>query len=367
MKVVFVGVRKEREEEITSGPLKIGNILYNRLSKKYDDFYFYGLSYEEKSEDADKVHIINDKEVIGPLNKLKRFVKKNNIEVLYIARYYSALALYAVFLKIVMKIKLVYTVHGLVIKEKDINKSFKNYSVLCEKLLLKNCDKIVAISHALKDEILQYYPWIDENKIEVINNGVSEIFISKKLDIRKIYGLEISKNILFTVGIRKIKNIELLLESFVNNTELYTSSYLLVAGETDTEYAKVIIDKYKNYDNIKFIGYVDTNEMNNIYEQMDLFIQVSKFETFGMSIVESLLHKKQVLISSNLPISEYFKEGEINLYNGNTEDLALCIQKSLKLKDCTNEQGYRKVKSQFHWDSICEKYYNVFRETAQKH
>lgn len=361
MRIAFVGIRKNIED-IISGPQKVANCLYNKLIEKYDDIYYYGL-FEEGDVKDKNVRKINNREYKGPMNKLGQFIRDNNIEVLYIARYYSALALYAVFLKMVHKVKIVYTVHGLVAKEKEINKSFKFYNAWCEELLLKKTDKIIAISGALREELLKYYPDLKPGSITVINNGVSVIPLQEKLDIRQIYSLGRDKKILFTVGTRPIKNIETILEQFAENKDLYNSSYLLVAGETDTDYARYLIDKYKQYDNIKFIGYVDPNWMNNIYEESDLYIQISKFETFGMSIVEALLHKKQVIISDKLPIAEYFSGEEAVHYNGDKDNLGNLILDVLNNKKPLNEAGYQKAMFLFNWDNISEEYYKAFRDS----
>ncbi|WP_032122696.1 glycosyltransferase family 4 protein [Clostridium amazonitimonense] len=359
MNVLFVGVRWQNEEDITSGPQKIGNILYNRLTKDEDNFYFYGLCLEDTKERRVDFEIINKREARGDMKHLSSYIKENNIKVLYIARYYSSLALYAVYLSAKHKLKIVYTVHGLVKKERVINGSFKAHHVLCEDLLLKRAHKIVAVSEDLKSEILKYYPALSKEKIEVINNGVSIIPIKEKIDIKNTYHLEEDKKILFTVGVRKIKNIEVILENFVKNKSLYEKSYLLVAGENDTDYAKEIINKYKEYKNIRFIGYVDTNMMNNIYSEMDIFIQISKFETFGMSIVESLLHKKPVIISSLLPIAKYFNEEEVCMYNYKEDDLATLMLEILN-KNSINEKGYKKAVELFDWDKVKDNYHEVF-------
>ena len=286
---------------------------------------------------------------MGKKSHIGRFIKKEKCDVVYLARYYSLLALYLVLLKFRYGFKLVYTVHGLVKKEKGINKSFKFYSIWCEEFLLKHCDVIVTISSGLKQEVMKYYPKLDSSKIEVINNGVELPPIAKKIDVREKYGLDKNKSLLFTVGTRRIKNIEHILEGFVGDKEIYDNTYLLVAGEDDTEYAMALIKKYEAYANIKFIGNVDTNCINNIYEQMDAFIQISEFETFGMAIVEAMLHKKNVILSSKLPIAQYFSNGEAYYYDKEKDKLAEVIKTCLSNKSIENEKGNELVRRIFNW------------------
>lgn len=364
MNVLFIGVRKN-EDEIISGPQKVSNFLYNNIIKKHDNVYYYGIYEDEVPEDPTRVVIINDMEVKGPVKGIESFIKSKEIDVVYFARYHTSIALYLIYLKFKYRFKLTYTVHGIVKKEAQINKSFKFYHGMLEGFFLSWCDRIIVISHALRDELLKYHPNLKKEKIEIINNGVSVIPVREKIDIRNFYGLNSENKIIFTAGIRKIKNIEELIEGFINNSNLYRKAYLLIAGENDTEYANYIINKYKNYSNIKFIGLVNPNQMSNIYNQCDLYVQISEFETFGMSIVEALLHKRKILISKHLPIAQYFEKDEIYLYDREKDDLGNLIISCLENKETINIKGYERAVKLFDWENISEEYYKVFEDVCR--
>jgi glycosyltransferase involved in cell wall biosynthesis len=358
LNILFIGVRKNIED-IVSGPQKVANNLYNELAKDHDNIYYYGL-YEGETPMDKRLHIINSREAKGPLSKLFKYIRENNIQVVYIARFYSVMALYALVLRLFNKVKIVYTVHGLVKKEKKINKNFSFYNVWCEAVILKCSHQVVAISHALREELIKCYPRLNKHKVSVINNGVSVLPIEKTIDIREAYNIEEDKKLIFTVGTRKIKNIEQILNSFTENRELYTSSCIIVAGETDTDYAKKLMTYYKAYHNIRFIGWVGTEELNNIYSQMDLFVQISEFETFGLCIVEALLHKKKVVIAESLPIAEYFQPGEVIFYNKSKENLGKVLLEALRGDNSPNEKGYIRAALLFDWENISKKYYELF-------
>lgn len=359
MNILFIGVRKNIED-IISGPQKVANNLYNELVKNHNNVYYYGLYEGEDQVDKKNISIINYREAKGPLRKILKYIKGYNIKVVYIARFYSIMAIYALILRFFYKVKVVYTVHGLVKKEKIINKNFRFYNVWCESLVLKCSHEVVAISHALKDELLKYYPTLNKNKVSVINNGVSILPIKNSFNISETYNIEENKKVLFTVGTRKIKNIELLLDSFTKNRKLYDSSFLLIAGETDTDYAKKLVDVYESYSHIRFIGKLTPEQINNVYDQCDLFVQISEFETFGLSIVEAMLHKKRVVIAESLPIAEYFKSGEVIFYNKSRDNLGEVLLEALNKENHINEKGYEKAVKLFNWRNIAEKYYEVF-------
>lgn len=359
MNVLFIGIR-ENEQNITSGPKRVANTLFNLLRKHNDNIYFYGLPWENQGENTPDYQIVNENEVKGSLKNIGKYIKEKNIDVVYLARYYSILALLLCILKPIYRFKLVYTVHGIIKKEKEINKSFKSYSMIFEKMILNYSDKIVVITKASKEELLNNYPGLNEKKVNVINNGVSVAPVRKIIDIKEAYALNKEDKVVFTIGTRKIKNIETLICGFIGNRQIYKSCTLIIAGENDTEYSRYLIAKYKDYSKVKFIGNLNPDMLNNVYSQCDVYIQLSKFETFGMSIVEALLHKRNIVISSKLPISEYFSEDEVCFYNEEKDDLSSKILYCLNEKQQDNERGYQKAKKLFNWDNISEQYYKVF-------
>ncbi len=353
MNILFVGIRGN-EQEITSAPKKISNALYNRMSKTHDNVYFFGLPWEGDKPVEDDDHVM-----VGELTKLGGFIKEKKIDVVYFSRYYTKIALYLLLIKPIYRFKLIYTVHGIIKKEKVINNTFKYYSVLIEERLLKACDRIITVSDGLKEELLKFYPNLYKSRVEVIFNGVSVNPVEEYVDIRKLYSIEKNRKILFTTGTRKIKNNEILINSILENEKLKASTFLIIAGPLDTEYGIMLEDKYSNEANIKFTGELRVDLINNIYSQMDLYIQISSFETFGMAIVEALLHKKNVLLSERLPIASYFTEQEVSLWNP-ADDLWVAIAESLQTRGEVNESGYEKAAEIFNWDTITEKYYKTF-------
>lgn len=355
LNIAFIGIRED-EKKTTSAPKKIANTLYNELKKTKENLFFYSLNWDDETHmDLDNIN-----EVRGDIKGIKQFLIKNKIEVVYLARYYSKLALYLVWLKKLLKFKLVYTVHGIIKKEADINKSFGKISIFFERILLSNCDKIIVVSEASKDELIKYYPSIIKENIEVINNGVSVFDPEDNFDIVKEVGLDPSKKIILSIGTRKIKNIELLLESFAKDKQIHNNTNLVVIGEVDTEYVKGLMEEYKQFENLKFISYMEPKYLYALYKSCDMYIQISKFETFGMSIAEALLFKKQVLIEKELPIAKYFTEKEVTFYDSDKDELNIKIKQVLSQSNKDNIEGYNRATELFCWNEVATRYSKVF-------
>lgn len=356
MNLLFVGVRDKGGEDITSAPIKVGNYLFDEIKKRHENTYFYDLTFDNKEKLT-----IDKNEMRGSIYKLPKILKQYNIDTVYFARFYTLAALMLIIYKLIYRFRLVYTIHGLIAKEGRINKNFRFYNMYIEKILLKACDKIVVPTEGLKDEIEIYYPELNKEKIDVIPDGVSIVKINENIDIRKLYNIEKDQKIIFTIGTRKIKNNEKLLDEFISHKPLYDRACVIVAGELDTDYAKTLLKKYADYSKIKFIGYVSKNLVNNIYRQMDLYVQISEFETFCVSVIEAMLHRKNVLMSAKLPIAQYFNSSEAAFYDESQDDLSdLMLQLVENNRD--NPAGAYKSETEFNWNNISDKYFNTFSQ-----
>lgn len=356
MNIGFIGIRVNYKTT-QSAPKRIANRLYDEIKKQNKNTYFFGLSWDEE---ALKPNELGEKEFTGALNKLREFIVKNNIEVVYLSRYYTKLALYLVILKKTYKFKLVYTLHGLIKKETSINGTFKGYGTFSEKLLLSNCEGIVAVSHQSKEEILKYYPSIRSDRITIINNGVEILEEFEPIDIREVLDIGNYKPIILSIGNRAIKNTGKLINSFVSNNKLYGNSVLVIIGDKTESYAKDLINKYKEYENIKFLDYVNPQYLNTLYKASSLYVQISLFETFGVSIIEALLHKKNAIVSYNLPIASYFNEREVVFYNDKKDNLDELMLKALEKSKDVNSEGFKRAQELFNWNNIAYRYFNFF-------
>nr|WP_278246234.1 glycosyltransferase [Clostridium polynesiense] len=175
-----------------------------------------------------------------------------------------------------------------------------------------------------------------------------------------------SKPLILGIGIRAIKNTETIIESFINNEALYNSAQLLLIGDKEESYARDIVNKYKDYENVKFMDYVEPKYLNAIYKKSSLYVQISLFETFGVSIIEALLHKKQVVISSKLPIADYFTQEEVIFYNPEEDNLDLLMLKGLENSKEANTLGFKKAGDLFNWDRVSDKYYAFFKKICEE-
>ena len=176
-------------------------------------------------------------------------------------------------------------------------------------------------------------------------------------------------SLLYTGRIEKIKGIfELLdaLEIIISNNSSIT---LTIAGSfshsiTEKEFLDQVTKRKLN-NNINYLGYVDINELAEVYINSTLFIMPSYFETFCISIAEAMYFGLPVIATNvgGVPsVLDHNKNG-ILIEKGDSDLLAKSIIDLLKQPgkmEMFSKEGKNKAMSTFTLQSVVEKSINIY-------
>ena len=89
------------------------------------------------------------------------------------------------------------------------------------------------------------------------------------------------------------KNPELLINSFLKiDKTCKIPVTLVIAG--DGKIKDRLIKKYKNFRNIKFLGFINQNLLVQFYSLADLFVLPSKYDAWGLVINEAMSFQNQL-------------------------------------------------------------------------
>lgn len=133
---------------------------------------------------------------------------------------------------------------------------------------------------------------------------------------------------------RVYKNFELLCEATkrlsANNPKLKFEVLITLDGN-ENNYSRMLVKKYGNVENIRFIGLINRSELFKLYSQTDCLIFVSKLETWGMPISEFKFTSKKI-IASKLPfayetIGNYKNTMFVDV--DSVEDLEIAMKKAI--------------------------------------
>ena len=228
------------------------------------------------------------------------------------------------------------TIHDLSFMKnpKWFSKKYYYFYKILTPIVAKKALHILTVSNFSKKEIQKYLN-INENKISVIYNAVSEKFNSKtSFSEKKDY-------ILSVASIEPRKNFDRLLAAaklLDNNTKL------LVVGSTNKVFGNVNLEQNNR---AEFLGYVSDNELKKYYSNALLFIYPSIYEGFGLPPLEAMASGCPVVLSDIEVFHEVFGEAAIYFNPYDINDIAQKIDEVLKSKETQEKlisQGYDLVK-----------------------
>lgn len=203
---------------------------------------------------------------------------------------------------------------------------------------------------------------------KTIYNGIDVIDFTKKSRFGKT----------FTFGMMSRlapeKNIEIAIKSFAKFVKkINKNSVLLIAGEGEEKESLLKLAKELRVDDrVQFIGWIKDKE--KFFNDIDVFIQSSLNEPFGLTILESFNHKTLVIAAEVAGPKEIIKDGK----NGflfdptNEETLFLKMQKACKeinhMKPIT-DSAFTDLQEKFSYEKLSEslvKFINLIIDFKQR-
>lgn len=166
---------------------------------------------------------------------------------------------------------------------------------------LKRADKILAVSHTTKKDLINYLG-IESNKISVVYPGVDIPRYSENSNL----SLNLPQKYLFFIGdSRKNKNLSGAIHGFAqyiknSNDELY----FVIAGGGDKKELKNIISELGIEQRIIFLGYITEKEKGYLYKNCYAFVFVSFFEGFGIPVLEAMSYGAPIITSNISSMAE---------------------------------------------------------------
>ena len=107
--------------------------------------------------------------------------------------------------------------------------------------------------------------------------------------------------------------------------------YLIFLGEGYLK--KPMIESLKNNKykkNIKFLGFINIDEISNYYSISDIFILPSMHETFGLVINEAMIHENAIISSKVVGSLAVFIKNNFNGFTFDNFDVRFKLKDLLK-------------------------------------
>ena len=248
----------------------------------------------------------------------------------------------------------------------------KRYEV--EKDSMSKVDSIIVSTKSELEDIRKLYGILDE-KIKVIPPGVNlELFRPmNKIESKKSLGLYDNNVILYVGRIDPIKGLYTLLDSVFNLNDSYNIKLIIVGGELNKSQDLINLQNYtadKNKSHIvDFVGIVDQSNLPIYYNAADLFLLTSYYESFGLSVLESLSCGTPAIVSNVGGLSNLIDNG-VNGYLVNDispKSFKTYIEyffKNINIKKSSIE--CRKKAEYYQWSKSGRSMFNLYKEISRK-
>ena len=235
---------------------------------------------------------------------------------------------------------------------------------------LNSCDKIIAVSYALKKEIMSL--GISEKKVFVIPNGIdfNRFHHIDRTICREKIGLENDDIIILSIGsLDEVKGTHYLIMAFgmLANKLKDIKLKLIIIGEGHLRsYLKDLCKEHSINDRVNFLGNFPHEKVPYILNASDMLCVASIREGRPNVVLEALSCGIPVVASNVGGIPELIKNGE-NGYlfeRGNVSDLFEKINKCLSTSWLS--ENVSKTVKDLNWDNCANGYINVYESILLK-
>ncbi len=253
--------------------------------------------------------------------------------------------------------KLIVTIHDIcpLIKNMGYSRPKRAMAYIYINYALFVASKVITVSQFSKQEIGRLFKKYSY-KLNVIYNGSEGIFYNSNNQ---------DDYILFVGSIRPHKNLADLLAAFAL-LDGSSQTRLVICGKMDNhELLSTLLNEHPKKDKILVTGFVTKEDLKNYYSNCRAVIVPSKYEGFGLPVLEAMQYQKPVICSNIGPLKEvggncvlYFTPGNhkeltqqiINVLNGYQPN-KLCYQQQLKF---------------FSWQTAAEKHHNILNNLLEQ-
>lgn len=236
---------------------------------------------------------------------------------------------------------------------------------------------VMPVSKLAEKEILKLYPML-AGHVRVIHPGIHlEKFENKKKGeirrkIRARYGLSSRDTVVLFVGMNfEIKRLDLIMKAMgaLGREEPRVSDLkLMIVGKGNYKKFKRLANQLQIAESVIFAG--PSEEVEPFYFAGDIFAMPSKFDTFGMVVLEAMAAGLPVIIAESVGASDLVKDGVHGLVlkgDPSISDMAGALKSLLDpaTRSVMAENARRQVSNET-WDCRARQVEKIYRQTISE-
>ncbi|MBQ4407179.1 MAG: glycosyltransferase family 4 protein [Bacteroidales bacterium] len=225
-----------------------------------------------------------------------------------------------------------------------------------QKRCFERADAVVAISHNTKKDLIDYFDYPEE-KIHVIYHGVAN-----NLSVEKpIFDFDY---VLFVGRRGRYKNFENFLYAFA---KLDAKDLRLVCTAGDFTREELNLIKQLNLSGRVVHKFASDRDLNALYQNAVFFVFPSKYEGFGMPLLEAMANKCPVLCSNNSAFPEVAGDAAVYFNADDVDSIVYAMEKVYNSQAVRNDlinKGLERVK-EFTWEKSAARHLEVYKSLIE--
>lgn len=258
----------------------------------------------------------------------------------------------------------VITIHDMIHEKFLRNEPASAELIENKKMLAHNASHIIAVSETTKSDIIEAYG-IGDEKISVIYHGNS----LRDADSVMSKSLQANQNYVLFVGSRSgYKNFELLIEAFARLIQSHPNIMLFCAGGGDFSRSEIERMSLLNCMGRVVQRNVSDEEMLALYKNALYFVFPSKYEGFGIPVLEAFSQGCPVAASNCPALAEVCGDAAAYFDPYSVDSIYHTIRKMTESKQLRDELSNLGVERErvFSWDLAASKTLDVYSKVLSE-
>lgn len=233
---------------------------------------------------------------------------------------------------------------------------------------IKHQDIILVDSKNSEIDLIKYYPDVDKTKIKILYPGIRDDVqpIKDKSKIEKAikkyfpqFSIKNDKYLLYVGAIEPRKNLDKAILAFqkILRTDPKLISHFLIIGRMGWKNEKIfnLVKDLHLEKKVKFLGFVQDNDLPYFLSGAKLLLYLSSYEGFGLPPLEALACGTKVLAGNNSSMKEVIDEK----YLVDVDNSQAVI---LKIKELLNDSSlvdWKNIKEKFSWRRSAQEFLKI--------
>ena len=256
--------------------------------------------------------------------------------------------------------KSVATIHGLDWQRSKWGGFATKFLLFGEKTAAKHADKVIVLS----DNVRKYFLDTYGRETVFISNGISKPEIREAKIIKEKFGIEKDSYILFLGRLVPEKGLHYLIEAYKT---IDTDKKLVIAGGAShtSDYEQEIKALAKDDGRIIFTGFVQGEELDELYSNALIYCLPSDLEGMPISLLEAMSYGNACFTSDIEECTQVYGEYGVSFEKSNVNDLADKLSALLaddeKLSELKSKSADY-ILEKYNWQDVTLKTLDLYEE-----